>query len=438
MRQCLRESWLTKVIVLSTLITLCVVSVLADSSEYGVAPSTRPFIVAGMLYMPDGYTYRHGSAVTRWKWTGGTNGSSPRTVGEGLEAGKRIAIDIGGAPGAPVWVDAQNESAKQFYRDRISQIASGNAEFESVQNQRARQLFIDYRQNRVDLVTSLSGAGHYITGEELGALVERQGDEVDAYLEDETNQQSIPDHTFGSGEYYEEEIRPIWNQLTVSSPFETAKKEARIIGLNALVQADKSFSQGEYSHARLHKDIALVMADYVLGITPGIGLAKDIYEAVTGVNILTGRKLDTADRWLAIVGSVTLGLGDDLLKTGRVIGKISKAVDGSGVDPKVLGGWKELSGMLREARIRKGDYGLGSASTKEANAVGKAWVGSGARNSSNGLALVSSDGLRQYRWPKFKPELNMKQANLEWRLSKNNTLPNNKEWQSNGHIDIWD
>jgi len=432
MRQCLCEYWLSKTIFHLVLLTVCIASVNANASEHESVLETRPFIVAGVLYMPDGYSYRHGSPVSRWKWSGGRGGFSPKTVGEGLEAGRRIAVDIGGAPGSPIWVDAHNEAAKQFYRDRISQIESGNGEFNNAQNQRARQLFVDYRQNRVDLVTSLAGSGNYILGEELRELVERQGDEVDAFLRVDTNQQPIPEYSFSSGEFYRKEIRPVWNRLAVSTPFQAARKEARIVGLNALVQADKSYSEGDYGQADVYKEIALVVTDYVLGITPGIGLAKDVYEAVTGVNILTGEKLDTAARWLAVVGSVTLGLGDDLLKTGRAIGKISKAIDGSGVESNVLDGWEKLSGILREARVRKGNYRLGSVTSKEANSIGKAWVGNDAVASSNGVALVSTDGLRQYRFPEFKPNRNMKQANLEWRSSTNTP------WQSNGHLDILD
>jgi hypothetical protein len=53
--------------------------------------------------------------------------------------------------------------------------------------------------------------------------------------------------------------------------------------------------------------------------------------------------------------------------------------------------------------------------------IGKAWVGEDFRLASDGKTMISSDGLRQYRPPSFKPNLPAQyggpgyQANFEWR-----------------------
>ena len=99
-----------------------------------------------------------------------------------------------------------------------------------------------------------------------------------------------------------------------------------------------------------------------------------------------------------------------------------------------LKGTSRMAGQLRSAAIGKGNFGIGSATRAEADAMGKAWVGSGSRVSSNGKALISKDGLRQYRPPSQKPELGKTQANFERRFPGQTT----KEWQSNGHLDIVD
>lgn len=51
---------------------------------------------------------------------------------------------------------------------------------------------------------------------------------------------------------------------------------------------------------------------------------------------------------------------------------------------------------------------------------------------SNGKALVSADGLRQWRPPSYKRNLGKWQSNFESRL-----LPRG-QWQGNGHLDITD
>lgn len=90
----------------------------------------------------------------------------------------------------------------------------------------------------------------------------------------------------------------------------------------------------------------------------------------------------------------------------------------------------QLSAELIERRNEKGNYGLGSATHADAERLGREWVGDDARLSSDGKALVSKDGLRQYRPPSFKPDLGREQANYEKRLE-----PDGK-WTSNGHLDI--
>ncbi|WP_218690405.1 hemagglutinin repeat-containing protein [Psychrobacter sp. BF1] len=62
-----------------------------------------------------------------------------------------------------------------------------------------------------------------------------------------------------------------------------------------------------------------------------------------------------------------------------------------------------MSGMLRNVSKNKGNVGMGTATRAEAEAMGKAWVGSGYRVSkSDANVFVSSDGMRVYRAPTTK------------------------------------
>ena len=58
-----------------------------------------------------------------------------------------------------------------------------------------------------------------------------------------------------------------------------------------------------------------------------------------------------------------------------------------------------MSDQLRDATKGKGNYGLGSATRNQADDMGRAWVGDGAKLASDEKTLVSKDGLRQYRPP---------------------------------------
>ena len=62
--------------------------------------------------------------------------------------------------------------------------------------------------------------------------------------------------------------------------------------------------------------------------------------------------------------------------------------------------------------------------------AGYKWVGTGYRVASDGKTLVSSDGLRTFRPPSYKPQLRKVQANFESRATNSGPM------QSNGHLDI--
>ncbi len=104
----------------------------------------------------------------------------------------------------------------------------------------------------------------------------------------------------------------------------------------------------------------------------------------------------------------------------------------SGTPPGPRGDWAQLSGALRQAARGKGNFGIGSATVEQAEAMGRAWVGEGATLASDGKTLTSANGLRQYRPPSYKPKLGRHQANLEGRSEPAG------QWQSNAHVDITD
>lgn len=93
-----------------------------------------------------------------------------------------------------------------------------------------------------------------------------------------------------------------------------------------------------------------------------------------------------------------------------------------------------LSGIVRDAGKSKGNFGLGSGTASQAERAGQAWVGDGFRVASDGKTLVSSDGLRAFRPPSWKPNEGKYQANFEhWVDGQVSRSP-----MGNGHFDVTD
>lgn len=103
----------------------------------------------------------------------------------------------------------------------------------------------------------------------------------------------------------------------------------------------------------------------------------------------------------------------------------------------------ELFGMLREAGTAypSGSFGVsGDVTAQEADRMGSAWVGAGARSIEGGKGLVSADGTKIYRSPTTKGG-GTSQANFikTWPLG---AMPRGSEARpsvvtaSNAHVNI--
>lgn len=87
----------------------------------------------------------------------------------------------------------------------------------------------------------------------------------------------------------------------------------------AVSAADDSFQKGNTKEGNEYLDIAISLADVAIGFVPGIGWGKDVYEAITGENLLTNANLSTFDRVSAILGAVSGGLGSEVLGVGKTV-----------------------------------------------------------------------------------------------------------------------
>lgn len=163
-------------------------------------------------------------------------------------------------------------------------------------------------------------------------------------------------------------------------------------------------------------------------VIKGGDVAATFAGVVEDTNTLLDSNASTGDRVIAF-----LSLASEVLPvSGRDVLDASNAV--KNVVQKGADDWAKLSGQLRDAAKGKGNFGIGSGTREQAEAMGKAWVGDGYIVASDGKTLISADGLRQYRPPSYKPRLDKTQANFEQRIPGQQS----NRWQSNAHLDITD
>jgi guanyl-specific ribonuclease Sa len=77
----------------------------------------------------------------------------------------------------------------------------------------------------------------------------------------------------------------------------------------ALDQTKEYAAQRYDAKARIAAQIGVALLDLSLSIVPGVSWAKDVHEAVTGRNLVTGEELDRTDYVFAVIGAVTVGVG---------------------------------------------------------------------------------------------------------------------------------
>ncbi|MBK8151182.1 MAG: hypothetical protein IPK58_24000 [Acidobacteria bacterium] len=161
------------------------------------------------------------------------------------------------------------------------------------------------------------------------------------------------------------------------------------------------------------------------------------YRCSTEDRLAAGAKLVGWTAFNAVGGFV---IGKVLGKVGRVLGPgVRRVLFGTGDEIIELGisagstrlSTAEMSGILRNAAVGKGNFGIGAASHSESIQMGRAWVGDGYRIASDGKTLVSADGLRVFRPPTYKPNLGRVQANFESKLT-----PGAQPY-ANGHLDVY-
>ncbi len=191
-------------------------------------------------------------------------------------------------------------------------------------------------------------------------------------------------------------------------------------GLDYMARPDQWFTSGPFG-------IIAYVRDQVVPAMTGEKVCID-YDGMARDMLVTAGLGATGGILFKYGYDALRGFGPALLRKGSNVGK-----RGGAQGSAALEGAQSLTNeirILRDAAAGKGNFSLGSSTAPVAARLGKAWVGKGYTIASDGKTLISSNGLRQFRSPSFKPRLGIMQANFEQRFQPTG------QWQSNGHLDI--
>ena len=82
--------------------------------------------------------------------------------------------------------------------------------------------------------------------------------------------------------------------------------------------ADESFGVMNIEEGELALGIAYEALDFALSITPGVGIGKDLFEVMTGHNLVTGIELSSFELTIGMASIATLGLGKPIVAISKV------------------------------------------------------------------------------------------------------------------------
>ncbi|MFW7381047.1 MAG: pre-toxin TG domain-containing protein [Oligoflexus sp.] len=111
--------------------------------------------------------------------------------------------------------------------------------------------------------------------------------------------------------------------------------------------AEQALSESDFDKSQFALDFAKGTLDLAVSLTPGVGWARDVYEAVSGVDLMSGEELGTFDRSMAILGAVTGGIGS---KVGTGVKMINKGIDAVTDASKVAGSAGDAARATDRAR----------------------------------------------------------------------------------------
>ncbi|MBI2601426.1 MAG: hypothetical protein HYW48_00070 [Deltaproteobacteria bacterium] len=124
------------------------------------------------------------------------------------------------------------------------------------------------------------------------------------------------------------------------------------IASQSLDEAQMYYEHRQWEESGIAGELANLSLDLATSLTPGVSWGRDIYEAVTGKDLIDGSDLNTFSRSMAILGTVTVGFGSKVANGISVIAKLmmgERAAESIKEAERVV----ELVNRLTPGRIRQ-------------------------------------------------------------------------------------
>jgi hypothetical protein len=97
------------------------------------------------------------------------------------------------------------------------------------------------------------------------------------------------------------------------------------IATESLKVSREFYKAEEYEEGGIAARYAEIALDLATSFTPGVSFGRDIYESITGFDLITGEKLGTFSRTVAMISAATLGIGSSFARCGKILAKIMKS-----------------------------------------------------------------------------------------------------------------
>jgi len=181
-------------------------------------------------------------------------------------------------------------------------------------NVNIRDLYEEQKEAGVDFYNRVIEEPSY---EALRGKLDRN--ELSLFEKEDLLKEEAPDYEFKSpeGEFLDKN-RDLYNSLYQATPHHEQGRNARQLGLYSVKTADELYSEGQAESAELAYQLGESLLDIVLGVIPYVGLGKDVYEAFTGVHLITGRRLSGFERSMAFAGIALSSVSGGALSSGTL------------------------------------------------------------------------------------------------------------------------
>ncbi len=226
--------------------------------------------------------------------------------------------------------------AKEARKSIQSSLADGTAYIESSS--------WEHSLSSVEQQLAASRVAHEVVGGIEESLLQRLADSSNTQLtgpdvggdEDVFLPESLLsfDATDAVREEYKEVLRYgqfVKDQVMIEPELQKQRLELLDTAKNTFLKSISAHSVHDYARANFYRELSKTLFDTTLSFMPGVGWAKDVYEAISGKNIY-GEKLTVLERGFAIAGVFSGGVLSKFKKTPKALEKIQDLVEGT-LDP---------------------------------------------------------------------------------------------------------